>query len=51
MTFNIQDYATTCEKYTEDSLHLEIDATDVDGNMTSYKVPLKLDDNCVTAIN
>lgn len=51
MTFNIQDYATTCEKYTEDSLHLEIDATDVDGNMTSYKVPLNLDDNCVTAIN
>lgn len=46
VSFNVESYDKMCKNYTEDSLHLEIDATDAEGNTTSYKVPLILQDSC-----
>lgn len=43
VNFNVE----TCKLYSEDSLHLEIDATTVDGEDIFHKVPLNLDDNCL----
>lgn len=44
--FNIADYSQKCKSYTEHSLQLEIEATDSEGKITTYKIPIKLDDNC-----
>ncbi len=44
--FNVSNYAKTCKKYKENSLHLEIDLTDANNSITSYKIPLSLEDNC-----
>lgn len=43
VNFNVE----TCKLYSEDSLHLEIEATTVDGKNIFHKVPLKLVDNCI----
>ncbi len=43
VNFNVE----TCKLYSEDSLHLEIDATTVEGEDIFHKVPLKLVDNCI----
>lgn len=43
VNFNVE----TCKLYSEDSLHLEIEATTVDGEDIFHKVPLKLVDNCI----
>ena len=43
---NIDNYAQTCSKYNDDSLYLEINATDDSGKTTSYKIPLNLNNNC-----
>lgn len=42
---NIDNYYKTCKKYDNNSLYLEIDAKE-DGNITTYKIPLKLNENC-----
>lgn len=42
---NIDNYAQTCNTYTNDSLYLEINATK-DNRTITYKVPLELNDNC-----
>lgn len=44
--FNIDNYSSVCKNYTHSRLQLEIDATDSDNNLISYKIPLKLKDNC-----
>lgn len=44
--FQIDNYEKTCKNYTENSLHLEIDAEDKNGEVTTYKIPVKLEDNC-----
>ena len=46
VNFNINHYDKTCKAYTENSLHLEIDATDLKNEVTTYKIPLKIKDNC-----
>lgn len=47
VTFTIDNYSRACKVYSEDSLYLIIDAkTSNDDNITSYKIPLKLNDNC-----
>lgn len=43
VNFNVE----TCKLYSEDSLHLEIDATTVEDEDVFHKVPLKLVDNCI----
>ena len=44
--FNVNNYTKTCKVYKENSLHLEIDLTGEDGTISSYKIPLSLEDNC-----
>ena len=44
--FNIDNYSSVCKDYTTSRLQLEIDATDSDNNVITYKIPLKLNDNC-----
>lgn len=46
VSFHIDDYAQTCDAYSENSLFLEIDATEESGKTTTYKVPLSLQDRC-----
>lgn len=43
--FHVDNYIATCKKYTENSLYLEIDTYN-NGNINTFKVPLKLTDNC-----
>ena len=46
VTFHIDNYERTCEKYSQNSLFLQINAMDEMGNVTSYKIPLSLEENC-----
>lgn len=45
VTLSIDNYEKTCKEYQENSLYLSINATDYNEKITSYKIPLKLD-NC-----
>lgn len=44
--FNVDHYSTTCKMYKENSLMLEIKATDEDDKITFYSIPLDLEENC-----
>lgn len=46
VTFNIDNYEKVCKIYQENSFLLEVDATSDDGEITTHKIPLKLEDNC-----
>ena len=46
VTFKIDNYSKVCKSYQENSFVLEVDAIDDSGDVTSYKIPLKLEDNC-----
>ncbi len=48
ITFNIDNYQKLCHKYNENSLQIEINAIDEQGNIKTYNIPLKLKDNCRT---
>ena len=43
---NIDNYTQACKKYTDDSLYLEINATDSSDKIVTYKIPLNLNNNC-----
>lgn len=43
---NTDKYSKSCKSYTDESLYLEISATDKENKVTTYKVPLKLENNC-----
>ena len=43
---NIDDYNQACSKYSDESLYLEINATRNDNKVITYKIPLKLNENC-----
>ncbi|MDO5568850.1 MAG: helix-turn-helix transcriptional regulator [bacterium] len=45
LTISIDNHIKTCEEYLEDSLYLSINATNEEGKITSYKIPLTLN-NC-----
>jgi len=44
VSFHIDDYSKTCKTYSKNSLNLEIEAIDTDGETTFYKIPLKLEE-------
>ncbi len=44
LKLSVDNYTKTCKVYQENSLHLEIEATDEKGKITTYKIPLKLAD-------
>lgn len=43
---NIDNYKKTCKNYDDDSLYLEINATDTNNKTITYKIPLELKNNC-----
>ena len=43
---NIDNYIKRCKNYTNNSLYLEINATDKNDKVITYKIPLELKDNC-----
>ena len=43
---NIDNYLQQCKSYTHNSLYLEINATLANEKVITYKIPLKLNDNC-----
>lgn len=46
MTFNSDNHARVCEEYTEESLLIEILATDKNNKITKYEVPISISENC-----
>ena len=43
---NVDNYSSVCKNYQDSSLYLLINATDKGGKVTSYKIPLILEENC-----
>ena len=46
ISFHVDNYTRICKNYSNDSLYLEINATDLNDIITTYKIPLSLDKNC-----
>lgn len=46
MTFNIDNHASICKEYTEESLLLEISATTKEDKTTKYEIPISISENC-----
>lgn len=46
ITFSIDNYKQSCKEYSKNSLFLSINAINDNGDITSYKIPLLLDDSC-----
>lgn len=46
ITLSDDNYSRTCKNYKTNNLYLEINATDSNNKVISYKVPLKLKDSC-----
>ena len=44
--FNIDNYESTCESYTEDSLSIELRAVNSNDDIITYEIPLILNENC-----
>ena len=47
VTFNVDNYLKVCNVYEKDSFYIEIKATDKNNKITSYNVPITLDDKCL----
>ena len=43
---NVDNYSRVCKSYEENSLYLEIEATDMNNKITTYKIPLTLKSTC-----
>ena len=43
---NIDNYTKTCKYYNNDSFYLEINATDQNNKVITYRIPLELKNNC-----
>lgn len=46
MSFHIDDHASICKEYTEESLLLEISATDLKGKTIKYEISISVSENC-----
>jgi len=47
VTLSVDDYQKTCREYSENSLYLSINAQDKIGKITTYKIPLSLEQSCI----
>lgn len=47
VTLSIDDYEKICKEYNDDTLYISILATNKENKTTSYKIPLKMDSNCI----
>ena len=43
---NVEVEQTICKEYADNNLLLELEAYDEDNRVTSYKIPLKVNENC-----
>lgn len=48
VTFSIDNYSKVCKKFSENSLFLSINAKDNNDKITTYKIPLSLNQSCPT---
>lgn len=46
ININVDHYESSCKIYKDNSLYMEIEAISSDDTITTYKIPLKLEDNC-----
>ena len=46
ITIAVDNYSRVCKDYSKENLFLEINATDIMGKITTYRVPLSLDESC-----
>lgn len=46
LKINVDEYKSICNKFNESSIYLEIDASDKNNNIVTYKVPLSIDNSC-----
>ena len=46
MTYNIENHASICKEYTEESLLIEILATDIEDKIIKYEIPITISENC-----
>lgn len=46
VSFTVDNYKNVCKEYSEDSLYLEIEATNDTEKITKYKIPLTLESKC-----
>lgn len=46
VTLSVDDYKKTCKEYSQNSLYLKVNAKDLSGKITTYKIPLALDESC-----
>ena len=44
--FDLKDFSNKCDKYDNNSLYIVINATDSEGNITKYQIPLNLSNTC-----
>ena len=42
----VENYSDTCKIYKGSSMYLEVSATNSNGIVTTYKIPIELDENC-----
>lgn len=43
---NLDKYTKTCKNYTNENLYLEVNATDKNNKIITYKIPLNINENC-----
>ena len=46
VSLNVNNYSTVCKKFQSSNMYVEIDAVDYSNKITTYKIPIKLKDNC-----
>ena len=46
ITIAVDNYSRVCKDFSKENLYLEINATDTNSRITTYKVPLSLDASC-----
>lgn len=46
MSFNVDNHASICKEYTEESLLIEIEAINKQDKTTKYEIPIKISENC-----
>ena len=47
ITFTIDNYSRICKQYKENTLYLQINVVDKENKITSYRVPLSIDEKCL----
>lgn len=46
LKINVNNYTQTCKYFSDSKLYIEINATDNNSKITTYKIPITLEENC-----